>query len=51
MKGLVMEIRGRHAIVLKTNGEFEKIKNNNFKVGYEVILISITDFLKKTVSI
>ncbi len=50
MKGLVMEIRGRHAIVLKTNGEFEKIKNNNFKVGYEVNLDQYNGFSKETVS-
>ena len=48
MKGLVVEIAGKHAIILKTDGEFEKVKNNNFQVGYEINLNQYNGFSKET---
>lgn len=61
MKGLVVEIAEKYAIILKNNGQFEKVRNNNFQVGYEINLeqyngffdgiIRNTDPIRKIISI
>ena len=37
MKALVLEVEGKHAVVLNKEGEFIRIKNDGtFRVGYEI---------------
>ncbi|MFZ5974261.1 MAG: anti-sigma factor domain-containing protein, partial [Bacillota bacterium] len=37
MKSVVLEITGRHAVVVNDDGDFIKIRNRNFKVGQRII--------------
>ena len=37
MKGIVVALKGKHAILLNQKGEFIRVKNNRkFRIGYEV---------------
>lgn len=52
MKGIVVELNGKYAIVLNKNGEFLKVKNRgNFAVGYEIDIESkVVNFNIKALS-
>lgn len=40
MKAIVISVSGRECTVMKNNGEFSRIKNNNYSVGEEIALPS-----------
>lgn len=40
MKAIIVEVKGKYAIALNSSGEFIKIKNNEYKLGYEYDLTS-----------
>ncbi len=38
MKGVIVEIHGNAAVVLQKNGEFNRVKNNNYIVGQQITI-------------
>ncbi|MBE6915359.1 MAG: hypothetical protein E7471_01830 [Ruminococcaceae bacterium] len=49
MRGVVVDIKDTHAVILKADGTFEEIKNKNYKVGQQVKTTS--DLLSKSMKI
>ena len=36
MRGIVLDIKGDHCIVMKKGGSFEEIRNQNYEIGQEI---------------
>ncbi len=47
MKGIVVEIKGKTAIVLKDDGSFDSLRNNEYKIGEVILTEKVAPFARR----